>query len=52
MVRRHWLDPLARRLLSATGPRLPGAARTAREAPADPAADPDPDRVERELLAL
>jgi hypothetical protein len=49
MVRRHWLDPLARRLLSATGPRLPGAAR---EAPADPAADPDPDRVERELLAL
>ncbi|MCP9849074.1 hypothetical protein [Cyanobium sp. Morenito 9A2] len=48
MAKGHWLDPIARRLLVATG-QLPKTAR----APA-PEARPDPedDRLERELLAL
>lgn len=62
MARRHWLDPLARRLLVATG-QLPAAA--AGPVPGSPAraaglsntspasADPDHDAaVEQELLAL
>ncbi|MDM7952631.1 MAG: hypothetical protein QUV07_05365 [Cyanobium sp. CZS 25K] len=47
MAGRHWLDPLARRLLVATGqlPPLPPAAPTALAAEAE-------EGVERELLAL
>jgi len=61
MARRHWLDPLARRLLVATG-QLPAAAsannapaRSASDAPvlAGQSADPGHDAaVEQELLAL
>jgi len=48
MARGHWLDPLARSLLEATG-QLPPRPSPA-EAPPDP--DSDSDRVERELLEL
>ena len=51
MAKRHWLDPLARRLLIATG-QIPAPA----PAP-DPDPDPDPsqadqERLDQELLAL
>ena len=57
MAKRHWLDPLARQLLRATG-QIPAASRPA--APADAAAEPEGvqselvqrELVERELLAL
>ena len=52
MAKRHWLDPLARQLLRATG-QIPAASRLA--APADAAAERErvqKELVERELLAL
>ncbi len=62
MARRHWLDPLARRLLIAGG-QLPAAARQAGNRPSNTAmgtspppvtaaADSHHEQVERELLAL
>jgi hypothetical protein len=59
MARRHWLDPLARRLLIASG-QLPAAAPQFRHGPRDapqrPPATAQPDQhreqIERELLAL
>lgn len=53
----HWLDPLARSLLQATGqlpprPSRPGAAPTPPQGAAPLAEGPDHDRLERELLAL
>ncbi|MEB3199121.1 MAG: hypothetical protein VKK62_01175 [Synechococcaceae cyanobacterium] len=67
MVRRHWLDPLARRLLIATG-QIPAPAAPPREAGLPAGAHPAPagvsvepgagaglrvdEEVERELLAL
>ncbi|MDI9405445.1 MAG: hypothetical protein QM522_01950 [Chitinophagaceae bacterium] len=50
---RHWLDPLARRVLRAAGV-LPAQPRPAAPSPPRrPAlADPAPDRVEQELLAM
>jgi DNA uptake protein ComE-like DNA-binding protein len=54
MARRHWLDPLARQLLRATG-QLPQRASAAGAPTAAPAASADDDRasgVERELLLL
>lgn len=55
MARRHWLDPLARRLLEASG-QLPRAKTTSPPAAASPGraspqADPQAE-IERELLAL
>ncbi|MFN5219876.1 MAG: hypothetical protein ACK5FE_03070, partial [Cyanobacteriota bacterium] len=55
MARGHWLDPLARRLLLATGQIQPAGPRSSPAAPADQdqtAAAADTDRIERELLAL
>ncbi|MDP4738278.1 MAG: hypothetical protein NWS10_08620, partial [Cyanobium sp. MAG_216] len=57
MAKRHWLDPLARQLLRATG-QIPAASRPA--APADAAAERERvqselvqrELVEQELLAL
>lgn len=49
--RGHWLDPLARRLLIATG-QIEAPPEPARPAPADLASPPRDDAVERELLAL
>jgi DNA uptake protein ComE-like DNA-binding protein len=51
MAGRHWLDPLARRLLVATG-QLPPEAPAAVPASASVSGDRDGDGVERELLAL
>ena len=50
MARGHWLDPLARRLLLATGQIQAAAPRSAAGAPT--AAATEQDRIERELLAL
>ena len=53
MARRHWLDPLARRLLAASG-QLPSShpqAQTRQPDPAPQAHQPERD-VERELVAL
>ncbi len=47
MARRHWLDPLARRLLEATGQIAPAA-----RAAIPPEHEPEHESVERELLAL
>ena len=52
MASRHWLDPLARRLLIATG-QLPAPAPASNPAPApSPAPDDHQEVVEQELLAL
>ena len=54
MARRHWLDPLARRLLIATG-QLPAPTPSPALAPQAPIVEPADDHqetVERELLAL
>lgn len=54
MARRHWLDPLARRLLIATG-QLPAPTPSPALAPPAPIVEPADDHqetVERELLAL
>jgi len=53
MGQKHWLDPLARRLLIATGqlPQAPPAARVADQG-ADKSADSEAAAVERELFAL
>jgi DNA uptake protein ComE-like DNA-binding protein len=54
MARRHWLDPLARRLLIATG-QLPAPTPSPALAPPLPIVEPADDHqeaVERELLAL
>ncbi len=51
MAGRHWLDPLARRLLVATG-QLPAAVPAAGQARAPASGDRDGEAVERELLAL
>jgi DNA uptake protein ComE-like DNA-binding protein len=53
MAQRHWLDPLARRLLQATGQIPAPAARPAAPEPSPPAAPSAPaDSVELELLSL
>jgi hypothetical protein len=59
MAQRHWLDPLARRLLQATGQIAPDpqATTTAKASPAPVPHPPQPDplqqeSVERDLLAL
>ncbi len=51
MAGRHWLDPLARRLLVATG-QLPAAVPDAGQSSASAAGARDLEAVERELLAL
>ena len=51
MANRHWLDPLARRLLIATGQLAP-AARPVRGGSSDARSEAPDDLVERELLAL
>ena len=51
MAGRHWLDPLARRLLVATG-QLTAAVPAAGQACAPASGDRDGEAVERELLAL
>jgi hypothetical protein len=65
MARRHWLDPLARRLLIASG-QLPAASAAGRgsaqaggqpsnsapQAAADPQAPGTPEQIERDLLEL
>ncbi|MEB3320861.1 MAG: hypothetical protein VKI63_07980 [Cyanobium sp.] len=49
----HWLDPLARRVLQATGQLPRPSAPDPREAsPTDRRTDPQPDPVEQELMAL
>jgi DNA uptake protein ComE-like DNA-binding protein len=52
MTRRHWLDPLARRLLVATGQLPPPAGSSGAAAPADAIAPAHDEAVEQELLAL
>jgi DNA uptake protein ComE-like DNA-binding protein len=59
MARGHWLDPLARSLLEATGqlpPRAPAAAAkpAGTSEPVEPAepSEPESDRLERDLLEL
>ncbi|MCP9881375.1 hypothetical protein KBY65_02620 [Cyanobium sp. Alchichica 3B3-8F6] len=54
MAQRHWLDPLARQLLRATG-QIPAARRSPqpeRPAPADQPDSSDREQVERDMLAL
>jgi hypothetical protein len=50
MARRHWLDPLARRLLIAGG-QLPALTRCSTPGASHPTTD-EQDRIEQELLAL
>ena len=50
MARSHWLDPLARRLLIATGQIPPATARAEEQAACQAAAHAE--QVERELAAL
>ncbi|MBM5813884.1 MAG: hypothetical protein FJ062_03870 [Cyanobacteria bacterium M_DeepCast_100m_m1_067] len=54
MAQRHWLDPLARQVLKATG-QIPAARRSRQPEQPPPADEPDSwnrEQVERELLAL
>jgi DNA uptake protein ComE-like DNA-binding protein len=51
MARRHWLDPLARRLLIATG-QLPSPPTGPSPPPGPPSADDPEESLELELLAL
>ena len=54
MAQRHWLDPLARQLLRATG-QIPAARRSPQPERSRPADQPDSwdhEQVERDLLAL
>lgn len=54
MAQRHWLDPLARQVLRATG-QIPAPRRSPKpeqQRPADPPDRGDHEQVERDLLAL